>query len=124
MKKIALALLSVLLLVSCTDTETYYVRGTLYTDSTITVPMPGEDLTFTYRSAYSDTLGTVRTDSQGRFGFAYNIGIDPIARGDAKMHIEYAEVSILHQEDTLCRFEYLWPPDTLSLYIGMDWRDK
>lgn len=110
-------LFAALLATACTDTELHYVRGTLYTDSTLTTPMPGQTLDFVMEQ--DDTLGTIRTDNQGHFGFAFNVGIDPIARRDAKLKIEYSWLYIIHQGDTLYGDEYpCVDGDTLLLYPG------
>ena len=51
--------------------------------------MPNEELLFALDRDYHSTphsfLGIVHTDSMGRFGFAYNIGVDPVARRDMKI---------------------------------------
>ena len=89
MKRLPLILLVyMLLLTACSDTETYRLRGILYTDSTLTTPIPNATLTFGSGEWYwnstnlpIDTLGQAVTDVQGRWGIAYNVAIDPIARG-------------------------------------------
>lgn len=110
-------LFAALLATACTDTELHYVRGTLYTDSTLTTPMPGQTLDFVMEQ--DDTLGAVRTDNQGRFGFAFNVGVDPIARRDTKTSFDYSLLYIIHQGDTLYGDEYpCVDDDTLVLYPG------
>ena len=115
-RRLFLPLLAALLATACTATELHIVRGTLYTDSTLTTPLAGEDLKFVLEK---DSLGTIRTDNQGHFGFAFNVGIDPIARRDAKLKIEYSWLYIIHQGDTLYGNEYPQTDgDTLLLYPG------
>ncbi len=104
-----------LTLFSCTDTKLYEIRGTLYSDSTLTVPMPGQQLLFTMDG--SDTLGSVSTDSQGRFGFAYNIGVGNLV-DNSKFQFEYNRLFILYKGDTLYGAEYPCIRDTLNLYPG------
>lgn len=104
-----------LTLFSCTDTKMYEIRGTLYSDSTLTVPLPGQQLFFTMDG--SDTLGSVSTDSQGRFGFAYNIGVGNLV-DNSKFQFEYNRLYILYKGDTLYGGEYPCIRDTLNLYPG------
>ncbi len=104
-----------LTLFSCTDTKLYEIRGTLYSDSTLTVPLPGQQLFFTIDG--SDTLGSVSTDSQGRFGFAYNIGVGNLV-DNSKFQFEYNRLYILYKGDTLYGGEYPCIRDTLNLYPG------
>lgn len=104
-----------LTLFSCTDTKLYEIRGTLYSDSTLTVPLPGQQLFFTMDG--SDTLGLVSTDSQGRFGFAYNIGVGNLV-DNSKFQFEYNRLYILYKGDTLYGGEYPCIRDTLNLYPG------
>lgn len=112
----ACLVLVMLLHMSCTDTSLYQVRGTLYTDSTLTTPLSGQELVFAIN--HGDTLGSVLTDSQGRFGFAYNIGVDPLV-DDRKFHFEYSWLFILYNGDTLYGKEYpSYTKDTLILYPG------
>lgn len=104
-----------LTLFSCTDTKLYEIRGTLYSDSTLTVPLPGQQLFFTMDGF--DTLGSVSTDSQGRFGFAYNIGVGNLV-DNSKFQFEYNRLYILYKGDTLYGGEYPCIRDTLNLYPG------
>ena len=104
-----------LTLFSCTDTKLYEILGTLYSDSTLTVPLPGQQLLFTMDG--SDTLGSVSTDSQGRFGFAYNIGVGNLV-DNSKFQFEYNRLYILYKGDTLYGGEYPCIRDTLNLYPG------
>lgn len=109
-----------LTLFSCTDTKLYELRGTLYSDSTLTVPLPGQQLFFTMDG--SDTLGSVSTDSQGRFGFAYNIGVGNLV-DNSKFQFEYNRLYILYKGDTLYGGEYPCIRDTLNLYPG-SWKGR
>lgn len=113
--KIILLTATALTLFSCTDTKLYEIRGTLYSDSTLTVPLPGQQLFFTM-DGY-DTLGSVSTDSQGRFGFAYNIGVGNLV-DNSKFQFEYNRLYILYKGDTLYGGEYPCIRDTLNLYPG------
>ena len=110
-------LLAGVLLAACVDTRTYYVRGTLYSDSTLSTPLIGHDINFV--GEYDDTLGTVRTDSLGHFGFAFNPGIDPIVRRNSKFVVVYPYLFVIHQGDTLYGCEYPRIEDeNLVLYPG------
>lgn len=109
-----------LTLFSCVDTELYEIRGTLYSDSTLTVPLPGQQLFFTMDGF--DTLGSVSTDSQGRFGFAYNIGVDNLV-DNSKFQFEFSWLYILYKGDTLYGREYNSIRDTLNLYPG-SWKGR
>ena len=109
-------------LISCTactpDVETRYVRGTLYTDSTLTTPMSDEHLVYSLFWG-EDTLGECTTDANGRFGFAYNVTIDPIVRKQTKFYIEYDFLLITLNNDTLFAYEYpKVGKDPLVLYPG------
>ena len=121
LKEILLTVTS-LMLFSCADTELYEIRGTLYSDSTLTVPLPGQQLFFTMDGF--DTLGSVSTDSQGRFGFAYNTGVDNLV-DNSKFSIEYKWLYILYKGDTLYGYgdEYPWIRDTLNIYPG-GWKGR
>lgn len=133
MKRLPLILLVyMLLLTACSDTETYRLRGILYTDSTLTTPIPNATLTFGSGEWYwnstnlpIDTLGQAVTDVQGRWGIAYNVAIDPIARRDAKFHVEYSPLLILYNGDTLYMKDYnTLVSDTLKLYPGCWKRER
>ena len=116
--KIPFFLLRALLLSACIDSQTYYVRGTLYSDSTLSTPMVGHDLAFKLDWA-EDTLGAVKTDSQGHFGFAFNLAVDPVARQERKTSKEYTRLLIIDQNDTLyCEEYFAVENENLVLYPG------
>lgn len=132
MKRLLLIpLVTMLLLTACSDTETYRLRGILYTDSILTTPIPNATLTFGTGDWYSttdlpiDSLGHAVTDAQGRWGFAYNVTIDPIARHDTKFKVEYSPLLILYNGDTLYMENYnVIVSDTLKLYPGCWKRER
>ncbi len=103
-------------LVSCNDidTKTYYVRGTLYTDSTLTSGMADENLLFSIEGIDTPQRIT-RTDSNGHFGFAYNITFDPMAQSKKD---GYHFLFIIHQGDTLYGNPYYYSREKLALYHG------
>ena len=131
-RRLFLPLLAALLATACTDTELHIVRGTLYTDSTLTTPVANDTLWFcNYRHqlAYTDStqsiiiidsIGHCLTDAQGRFGFSFwNIDVNHlIDANDEKFQFEFAPFLILYKQDTLFSGFYHSNYRDLLLYIG------
>ena len=118
---------SAVLLSSCIlmhDYSEHTVRGYLYSDSTMEMPLPGAELEF-YRS--SIFVGTATTDSSGFWGLWYKYtpetSHDLYPHG-SKFQLAEWEMVITYDGDTLfCQYRNTFPQqDTLVLYPGIDWR--
>lgn len=130
---------AVLLLAGCTPYSEQVVRGTLYTDSTMTTPIAGDTLTFRestdiYSDASSTYLGQAVTDAQGRWGFQYIRGYqNPYMQQPAGAKLSMVEyfLLIIRGSDTLYwNFAGTFGDgrnDTLTLWPGKwqhpDWWD-
>ena len=66
---IFLLLCAVTLAAACTKPNAYTIRGTLYTDATLSTPIQGDTLFFNYGNSVS--VGYAVTDSQGRFAILF-----------------------------------------------------
>ena len=130
MKHILPLLVALLLFGACERSEyTTRITGTLYTDSTLTVPVANDTVWFynftpwaTNRdSTYHEwLLGHALTDSKGRFGFLdWNVDFstyDPSY--ESKFKVDYGNFIIVHSTDTLFCGKYSgWYID-LILYPG------
>lgn len=123
MKRFIFLLLSVtLLLQSCHDFQ-IIVRGTCYTDETLSTPMAHDTLTFFWDGSTAP-IGKSITDAEGRFGFSFwDNGADNWDNTyQCKFHYDYGFFYIMHGEDTLkCLMAH---PNTnyekLVLYPGED----
>ena len=130
MKRIIPILAVLLLLGACERSEyTTRITGTLYTDSTLAVPVANDTVWFynftpwaTNRdSTYHEwLLGHALTDSKGRFGFLdWNVDFstyDPSY--ESKFKVDYGNFIIVHSTDTLfCGTYSGWYKD-LILYPG------
>lgn len=126
MKHILPLLAALLLLGACEHSEyTTRITGTLYTDSTLTVPVANDTVWFydyTYHGNRQDSIpiGHALTDSLGRFGFLdWNVDFttyDP--RYESKFHVDHGNFIIVHLTDTLfCGVYSGWYKD-LILYPG------
>jgi hypothetical protein len=121
---------AVLLFGACERSEyTTRITGTLYTDSTLTVPVANDTVWFynftpwaTNRdSTYHEwLLGHALTDSKGRFGFLdLNVDFstyDPSY--ESKFKIDYGNFIIVHSTDTLFCGTYSGWYEDLILYPG------
>ncbi|MBO4600011.1 MAG: hypothetical protein J5641_04655 [Bacteroidales bacterium] len=118
------------LILACEQSEyTTRITGTIYTDSTLTVPVANDTVWFYDYDLYADhhdstrherLLGHALTDSEGRFGFLdWNIDIssyDP--RYESKFQFEYGNFIIIHRPDTLFCGEYNGQYNGLILFPG------
>lgn len=117
---------AVLLFGACERSEyTTRITGTLYTDSTLTVPVANDTVWFydyTYHGNRPDSIliGHALTDQEGRFGFLdWSVDVssyDP--RYESKFKIEFGPFIIVHWPDTLFRGEYSGKYNQLVLYPG------
>lgn len=130
MKHILPLLVALLLFGACERSEyTTRITGTLYTDSTLAVPVANDTVWFynftpwaTNRdSTYHEwLLGHALTDSKGRFGFLdWNVDFstyDPSY--ESKFKVDHGNFIIVHSTDTLFCGKYSgWYID-LILYPG------
>ncbi len=126
MKRIIPILFALLLAGACERSEyTTRVTGTLYTDSTLTVPVANDTVWFydyTYHGKHPDSIliGHALTDQEGRFGFLdWSVDVssyDP--RYESKFKIDFGQFIIVHWPDTLFRGEYSGKYNQLVLYPG------
>lgn len=126
MKRIIPILFALLLAGACERSEyTTRVTGTLYTDSTLTVPVANDTVWFydyTYHGNRPDSIliGHALTDQEGRFGFLdWSVDVssyDP--RYESKFKIDFGQFIIVHWPDTLFRGEYSGKYNQLVLYPG------
>ena len=117
---------AVLLFGACERSEyTTRITGTLYTDSTLTVPVANDTVWFydyTYHGKHPDSIliGHALTDQEGRFGFLdWSVDVssyDP--RYESKFKIDFGPFIIVHWPDTLFRGEYSGKYNQLVLYPG------
>lgn len=117
---------AVLLFGACERSEyTTRITGTLYTDSTLTVPVANDTVWFydyTYHGNRPDSIpiGHALTDQEGRFGFLdWSVDVssyDP--RYESKFKIDFGQFIIVHWPDTLFRGEYSGKYNQLVLYPG------
>lgn len=117
---------AVLLFGACERSEyTTRITGTLYTDSTLTVPVANDTVWFydyTYHGKHPDSIliGHALTDQEGRFGFLdWSVDVssyDP--RYESKFKIDFGQFIIVHWPDTLFRGEYSGKYNLLVLYPG------
>ncbi len=117
---------AVLLFGACERSEyTTRITGTLYTDSTLTVPVTNDTVWFydyTYHGKHPDSIpiGHALTDNLGRFGFLdWNVDFstyDP--RYESKIHVEHGNFVIVHLTDTLFCGQYSGWYKELILYPG------
>ena len=117
---------AVLLFGACERSEyTTRITGTLYTDSTLTVPVANDTVWFydyTYHGKHPDSIliGHALTDNLGRFGFLdWSVDVssyDP--RYESKFKIDFGPFIIVHWPDTLFRGEYSGKYNQLVLYPG------
>ena len=117
---------AVLLFGACERSEyTTRITGTLYTDSTLTVPVANDTVWFydyTYHGNRPDSIliGHALTDQEGRFGFLdWSVDVssyDP--RYESKFKIDFGPFIIVHWPDTLFRGEYSGKYNQLVLYPG------
>ncbi len=117
---------AVLLFGACERSEyTTRITGTLYTDSTLTVPVADDTVWFydyTYHGKHPDSIliGHALTDQEGRFGFLdWSVDVssyDP--RYESKFKIDFGQFIIVHWPDTLFRGEYSGKYNQLVLYPG------
>ena len=126
MKHILPLLTALLLFGACERSEyTTRITGTLYTDSTLTVPVANDTVWFydyTYHGKHPDSIliGHALTDQEGRFGFLdWSVDVssyDP--RYESKFKIDFGQFIIVHWPDTLFRGEYSGKYNQLVLYPG------
>ena len=126
MKHILPLLAALLLLGACERSEyTTRITGTLYTDSTLTVPVANDTVWFydyTYHGKRQDNtpIGHALTDRIGRFGFLdWNVDFntyDP--RYESKFKVDYGNFIIVHLTDTLFCGVYAGWYKELILYPG------
>ena len=130
MKRIIPILAGLLLFGACERSEyTTRITGTLYTDSTLTVPVANDTVWFydyTYHGNRSDSsyvqppIGHALTDKEGRFGFLdWNVDVstyDP--RYECKFQFEFGQFIIIHWPDTLFCGEYNGQYNGLILFPG------
>lgn len=117
---------AVLLFGACERSEyTTRITGTLYTDSTLTVPVADDTVWFydyTYHGKHPDSIliGHALTDQEGRFSFLdWSVDVssyDP--RYESKFKIDFGQFIIVHWPDTLFRGEYSGKYNQLVLYPG------
>ena len=117
---------AVLLFGACERSEyTTRITGTLYTDSTLTVPVANDTVWFydyTYHGNRPDSIliGHALTDQEGRFGFLdWSVDVssyDP--RYESKFQFDFGQFIIVHWPDTLFRGEYSGKYNQLVLYPG------
>lgn len=123
-------LAALMLFAACKEYSEHVVRGTLYTDSTMTTPIAGDTLTFREstdmdRYAGSKYLGQAVTDAHGRWAFQYIRGLDnPYMQqpADAKFQMVEYYLLITCGNDTLS-WEFAGTyngssSDTLNLWPG------
>ena len=125
MKRIIPILFALLLAGACERSEyTTRVTGTLYTDSTLSVPVANDTVWF-YDYTYhgnpdSILIGHALTDQEGRFGFLdWSVDVssyDP--RYESKFQFDFGQFIIVHWPDTLFRGEYSGKYNQLVLYPG------
>ena len=122
--------IAVMLFAACERSEyTTRITGTLYTDSTLTVPVANDTVWFynynrwatNQDSTYHEwLLGHALTDSEGRFGFLdWNVDFttyDP--RYESKFKVDYGNFIIVHLTDTLFCGVYSGWYKELILYPG------
>ena len=126
MKRIIPVLFALLLTGACERSEyTTRITGTLYTDSTLTVPVANDTVWFydyTYHGKHPDSIliGHALTDQEGRFGFLdWSVDVssyDP--RYESKFQFDFGQFIIVHWPDTLFRGEYSGKYNQLVLYPG------
>lgn len=93
------------LLGACQPYSDHVIKGTLYSDSTLTTPIAGDTLTFletddVYREAEGKYLGQAITDERGRWAFKYTRNLDVPANG-AKLQLTEYYLLIHDSSDTL-----------------------
>ena len=118
--------IAVMLFAACERSEyTTRITGTLYTDSTLTVPVANDTVWFydyTYHGKRQDRtpIGHALTDRIGRFGFLdWNVDFntyDP--RYESKFKVDYGNFIIVHLTDTLFCGVYAGWYKELILYPG------
>ena len=118
--------IAVMLFVACERSEyTTRITGTLYSDSTLTVPVANDTVWFydyTYHGKRQDNtpIGHALTDRIGRFGFLdWNVDFntyDP--RYESKFKVDYGNFIIVHLTDTLFCGVYAGWYKELILYPG------
>ena len=108
MKKITILplLASFALLCSCNPYHEHVLKGTLYSDSTLTTPLAGDTLTFHDGEDLYDCdnyLGQAVTDQRGRWAFQYvtNLESPNAARTGAKFSMAEYWLVIVCGDDTL-----------------------
>lgn len=130
MKRFIPILAALLLFGACERSEyTTRITGTLYTDSTLTVPVADDTVWFFNYDLYANhqdstyverPLGYAITDNAGRFGFLdWSVDFstyDP--RYESKFHVEYGNFIIIHWPDTLFCGVYSGWYEELILYPG------
>lgn len=123
MKRIILPLLAAtLILQSCHDFQ-IIVRGTLFTDETLSTPMAHDTLTFFWDRS-TTPIGKSITNAEGQFGFCFwDNGADNWDNTyQCKFQMDYGDFYIMHGEDTL-KFLMAHPNtdyENLVLYPGGD----
>lgn len=120
-KLIILAAALLALCSGCWDLTDYTVKGYLYTDSTLEVPLTNATLCF-FRDGNS--IGTAETDSIGRWGLWYNYyGKESYDMyHNSKFSMAEWKMLITYEGDTLyCHYGHNFPGDTLVLYPGITW---
>lgn len=124
--------LALLLFCACERSEcTTQITGTLYTDSTLAIPIVDDTLWFldymithqdsTYVIVLTDTLAHAVTDGQGRFAAAWwNFDIEQeIADNERKFKFEFPHFFIFYRQDTLFQGQWNGNYKQLVLYPGM-----
>lgn len=95
------------------------LRGTLYADSTMILPLAGD--TLVVMDSKLGKVGVSLTDDSGHFAFSYwSNGID--ANPEAKFQIEYPPVFLCRHGDTLWAGESHVGYNNIVLYPGIDWK--
>ena len=91
------------------------VKGYIYSDSTMSEPLPGAEL----QIYCNGLLGTCTSDSLGRWGFWHNFNSNRSGDlGGSKLKIEEHMLMILCNGDTLYRKIGSWfPNDSLKLFL-------
>ena len=118
--------IAVMLFAACERSEyTTRITGTLYTDSTLTVPVANDTVWFydyTYHGKRQDStpIGHALTDRIGRFGFLdWNVDFSTYhPRYESKFKVDYGNFIIVHLTDTLFCGVYAGWYKELILYPG------
>lgn len=116
---VAALLFVALSLQSCFDERQVVLRGRLYTDSTLAVPVPNDTIKFRWTDGVY--IGCCLTDDDGNFGFSFwSDGADKWDADQSKFSPNYGHFIAVCKNDTLAWFEAngYAKYENLELYFG------